>query len=319
MRERGEFCDRGFLIDVIPCVADGGRLWSDRHLDSLERVCCVIVDLDELRARRAEWMLVVEWPRFRINDFVARKAGGVWQLIHPFNICARHACRRGERELPADAPQVTMPASAPVWRAITLLAAACRSSISTKAQLACRIASRIDSLGQLPADARGVANAIAEAARFHNDQTRDLGAYLCGRRLYEVMTYWDTVEDDPASPEVELDFARIWKALPKIVFSTTLESVDGNARWPRAASPRRSRSSASSPGRTSQSAAPARPAECARLGLIDEYRVFVSPGRDRWRHAVLSSPGRADRPRARRDADVQLAGRVPALPARMRR
>src|SRR5215217_984754 len=69
-----------------------------------------------------------------------------------------------------------------------------------------------------------------ELHQFHNDRTRELGAHICGRRLYEVMTYWDTVEEDPDSSEIELDFARIWKPLPKLVFSNTLESVTGNAR-----------------------------------------------------------------------------------------
>src|ERR687884_435860 len=69
-----------------------------------------------------------------------------------------------------------------------------------------------------------------ELHRFHNAQTRELSAQLCGRRLYEEMTYWDTAEDDPSAAEHEREFARIWKDLPKIVFSTTLEHVTGNAR-----------------------------------------------------------------------------------------
>src|SRR5919199_3180391 len=68
-----------------------------------------------------------------------------------------------------------------------------------------------------------------ERHRFHNEQTRALGAHLCGRRLYEVMRYWDTV-DQELLPETELEFARIWKELPKVVFSTTLQTVEGNAR-----------------------------------------------------------------------------------------
>jgi dihydrofolate reductase len=69
-----------------------------------------------------------------------------------------------------------------------------------------------------------------ELHRFHNEQMRALGAHLCGRRLYETMVYWETAHQDPTLPETELEFARIWQALPKIVFSTTLESVAGNAR-----------------------------------------------------------------------------------------
>ena len=64
-----------------------------------------------------------------------------------------------------------------------------------------------------------------------NDQERRTDASLYGRRLYEVMAaYWPTAESDPSATEVELDFARIWNAKPKIVFSTTLETVAWNSR-----------------------------------------------------------------------------------------
>ena len=70
-----------------------------------------------------------------------------------------------------------------------------------------------------------------ELHRFHNQQTREMGAHLCGRKLYEVMVYWETAEEqNPSAPEHELEFARIWKDMPKIVFSKTLEKVEGNAR-----------------------------------------------------------------------------------------
>src|SRR5215210_4861949 len=72
-----------------------------------------------------------------------------------------------------------------------------------------------------------------ELHRFHNEQTRELGGHLCGRRLYEVMTFWETADQDPAAEEHELEFARIWKDLPKVVFSNTLEEVVGNSRLAR--------------------------------------------------------------------------------------
>jgi len=63
-----------------------------------------------------------------------------------------------------------------------------------------------------------------ELHRFHNDQVRPLGAHVLGRRLYETMSYWETADDpDPVSQ----DFAAIWKALPKLVFSRTLTNVAG--------------------------------------------------------------------------------------------
>jgi dihydrofolate reductase len=52
-----------------------------------------------------------------------------------------------------------------------------------------------------------------ELHRFDNRQTRELGAHLCGRRLYEVMTYWETADQSPSALEHEVEFARIWQAL----------------------------------------------------------------------------------------------------------
>jgi dihydrofolate reductase len=69
----------------------------------------------------------------------------------------------------------------------------------------------------------------AELFRFHVEQTRDVAAHLCGRRLYQEMLVWETAEQT-MSDEAELEFARIWRPIPKVVFSRTLNSVAGNAR-----------------------------------------------------------------------------------------
>ena len=70
-----------------------------------------------------------------------------------------------------------------------------------------------------------------ELHSWFNDQMRTLDATLYGRRLYELMAaHWPTAEQDPATGEVEREFARIWNALPKIVFSRTLERVEHNSR-----------------------------------------------------------------------------------------
>ena len=68
-----------------------------------------------------------------------------------------------------------------------------------------------------------------EQFAFHIEQVRELSAHLCGRRLYETMLVWET---DPSLRETEAGaaFADVWNALPKIVFSRTLTSVQGNAR-----------------------------------------------------------------------------------------
>src|ERR1700683_256112 len=68
-----------------------------------------------------------------------------------------------------------------------------------------------------------------EQFRFHIEQVRELGGYLCGRRLYETMVVWET---DPSLRDNEdgAAFADIWSAIPKVVFSRTLDGVQGNAR-----------------------------------------------------------------------------------------
>jgi dihydrofolate reductase len=68
-----------------------------------------------------------------------------------------------------------------------------------------------------------------ELFRFHLARVSELGGYLCGRRLYETMLVWET---DPSLRENEpgAAFADVWCATPKVVFSRTLDSVQGNAR-----------------------------------------------------------------------------------------
>src|SRR6478735_6707042 len=66
-----------------------------------------------------------------------------------------------------------------------------------------------------------------EVFRLATDEVRGVGVHLLGRRLYETMLYWETAERDPSLNDLEREFAAIWKALPKVVFSTTLSEVQG--------------------------------------------------------------------------------------------
>jgi dihydrofolate reductase len=116
-----------------------------------------------------------------------------------------------------------------------------------------------------------------ELHRFHNRQTQELGAHLCGRRLYETMLYWETAEENPSAAEHSLEFARIWKALPKIVFSRTLEKVEGNARLLRDSVGDEVAKLKQQPGKDLAVGGAGLASTCIRLGLIDEYRLFVSP------------------------------------------
>jgi len=116
-----------------------------------------------------------------------------------------------------------------------------------------------------------------ELHRFHNQQTREMGAHLCGRRLYEVMVYWETADENPSAPEYELEFARIWKDLPKIVFSRTLEKVEGNARLVRDGVAEEVAKLKEQPGKDLAVGGAGLASTCVKLGLVDEYRLFVSP------------------------------------------
>jgi dihydrofolate reductase len=116
-----------------------------------------------------------------------------------------------------------------------------------------------------------------ELHRFHNDQTRELGTQLCGRGLYEVMAYWETAPERGELAAVELEFAGIWQALPKVVFSRTLPAVTGNARLARddlGAEVARLREE---PGGDLAIGGAGLAGAATRLGLVDEFRLFVSP------------------------------------------
>jgi dihydrofolate reductase len=116
-----------------------------------------------------------------------------------------------------------------------------------------------------------------ERHRFHNQQTREIGAHLLGRRLYETMAYWETFDEKPSAPGHELEFARIWKAMPKIVFSKTLERVEGNARLVRDGVAEEVGRLKEQPGKDLAVGGAGLASTLMKLGLIDEYRLFVSP------------------------------------------
>jgi dihydrofolate reductase len=116
-----------------------------------------------------------------------------------------------------------------------------------------------------------------ELMRFHNLQTREIGAHLCGRGLYEDMLPWETAEETRTDPSA-LEFARIWKAVPKVVFSTVLEQVEGNARLAKGSIAEEVAEIAVLPGKDVVSVGGAGLASSLiELNLIDEYRLFVNP------------------------------------------
>jgi dihydrofolate reductase len=117
-----------------------------------------------------------------------------------------------------------------------------------------------------------------EVFSFVTDEIRQVGVHLLGRKLYETMLYWETADQDPSLDDSMLEWAAIWKRLPKVVFSTTLPAVVGNARLASgglAAEIERLRAESADGDIAIGGATLA--AEAAALGLIDEYRARVYP------------------------------------------
>lgn len=113
--------------------------------------------------------------------------------------------------------------------------------------------------------------------RFHNQQTRELGAHLCGRRLYEEMLYWEDAAENPSLSAVEAEFAQIWQELPKIVFSDTLERVRGNARLAEGTLAEEVAALKRQPGRDLAVGGAGLASAAIELDLVDEYHLFTSP------------------------------------------
>ena len=138
-----------------------------------------------------------------------------------------------------------------------------------------------------------------EIFRFAIDEIREVGVHLMGRRLYETMLYWETADQDPVARRPMLEWAAIWKALPKVVFSTTLSAVQGNARLASGGLAEEIERLRAEPGEGDIAIGGATlAAEAAALGLIDEYRARVYP--------VLVGGGIPYFPRHERRVDLEL-------------
>jgi len=99
-----------------------------------------------------------------------------------------------------------------------------------------------------------------------------------GRRLYETMLYWETADQDSSLDDAESEWTALWKPLPKVVFSTTLSAVQGNARLASGGLAEEIERLRAEPGEGDIAIGGATlAAEAAALGLIDEYRAMVYP------------------------------------------
>jgi dihydrofolate reductase len=111
-----------------------------------------------------------------------------------------------------------------------------------------------------------------------NEQLRTMGAFLDGRVTYELMAaYWPTADADPASTAPMVEFARIWREMPKLVFSRTLDRADWNATVVREVVPEEIARLKAEPGGDLALGGAGLAASFMRNGLIDEYRVYVHP------------------------------------------
>jgi dihydrofolate reductase len=142
------------------------------------------------------------------------------------------------------------------------------------------IYSAITSLDGYVADADGNFDWAAPDDKVHarvNDLQREIGTFLLGRRMYEVLVYWE----DPALAEqhpVIRDFAAIWKAADKVVFSTTLQRTSSaRTRIESSFDPDAIRQMKASSERDISVGGPHLAARAIRAGLVDEYQLFLAP------------------------------------------
>jgi dihydrofolate reductase len=117
-----------------------------------------------------------------------------------------------------------------------------------------------------------------EVHRFVNDLSRPIGTYLLGRRMYEVLVAWETPEAFPDPSPVIRDFADIWKATDKIVYSRTLDTAaSARTRIERDFDPDAVRRLKAEAGRDLSVGGPDLAAQAFAAGLVDEVHLFLGP------------------------------------------
>ncbi len=117
-----------------------------------------------------------------------------------------------------------------------------------------------------------------ELHTFFNEQLATASAFLEGRVTYELMeAYWPTADQDPDAPPPMVQFAKIWRNTPKVVYSRTLDTVGPNATLVRDVVPEEVRALQALPGGEMVVGGPVLAEAFRRHDLIDEYRIFVNP------------------------------------------
>lgn len=117
-----------------------------------------------------------------------------------------------------------------------------------------------------------------ELHQHFNEQEARVGTALYGRHLYELMSaYWPTAGDDPTAMQVEIEYAAIWKKLPKVVFSTTLDKVEWNARLVKENMADEINKLKLQAGNDMSVGGAGLAASLMQLDLIDEFWLYVNP------------------------------------------
>jgi dihydrofolate reductase len=147
--------------------------------------------------------------------------------------------------------------------------------------LAKLIYSAISSLDGYVADEDGNFDWAAPGEEVHsfvNDLERSVGTYLYGRRMYEVMVFWETVDIVGAQSPAVRDFAEIWQAADKVVYSRTLEAVSSErTRLERAFDPEAVRRMKAAAEHDLGVGGSELAAQAIKAGLVDEYHLFLTP------------------------------------------
>jgi len=136
-----------------------------------------------------------------------------------------------------------------------------------------------------------------EQFRFHLAQVRELGVYLCGRKLYETLLVWET-DRSMRDNELGAAFADAWCALPKVVFSRTLDSVQGNARLAEASVAEEAAAALDANDKDVSIGGAGLAAAAIELGLVDELRML--------RHPVVVGGGTPFLPPVAEDVPLEL-------------
>jgi dihydrofolate reductase len=122
------------------------------------------------------------------------------------------------------------------------------------------------------------ANVDEELHRHFNDEERANDTILYGRRLYELMAeFWPTADQDPATPDYVVEYSRIWKSKPKVVFSKTLDHVEWNSRLVRDDAGAEVAKLKEEPGGQLSVGGATLAGSLIQAGLVDEFRVYIHP------------------------------------------